>query len=60
MLPTRPCPHPSHDRVLGQVNEPLGEDELVEMIELGDLDGDGAINDAEFIRLMVQTNLFRL
>ena len=38
----------------------MGEDELVEMIELGDLDGDGAINDAEFIRLMVQTNLFRL
>ena len=36
----------------------MSNDELQEMIEEADRDGDGAINEEEFIRIMKKTNLF--
>ena len=36
----------------------MSQDELQEMIEEADRDGDGAINEEEFIRIMKKTNLF--
>jgi Ca2+-binding EF-hand superfamily protein len=42
------------------VDESLTDTDLREMIELGDLDGDGRISSDEFVKIMLQTNLFRL
>ena len=36
----------------------MSNDELQEMIDEADRDGDGAINEEEFIRIMKKTNLF--
>eukprot|EP00339_Tiarina_fusa_P021088 CAMPEP_0117033350 /NCGR_PEP_ID=MMETSP0472-20121206/23837_1 /TAXON_ID=693140 ORGANISM="Tiarina fusus, Strain LIS" /NCGR_SAMPLE_ID=MMETSP0472 /ASSEMBLY_ACC=CAM_ASM_000603 /LENGTH=36 /DNA_ID= /DNA_START= /DNA_END= /DNA_ORIENTATION= len=36
----------------------MTEEELAEMIEEADRDGDGEINEEEFIRIMKKTNLF--
>lgn len=36
----------------------MGDDELQEMIDEADRDGDGEINEEEFIRIMKKTNLF--
>merc|ERR1711934_486144 len=35
-----------------ELGEALGEDELADWIEEGDTDGDGAINEAEFLTIM--------
>ena len=43
-----------------QVEENITEAELREMVELGDYDGDGHIDREEFLKIMLQTNLFRL
>ena len=36
----------------------MSNDELQEMIDEADRDGDGAISEEEFIRIMKKTNLF--
>ena len=45
-------------RVVTELNEGLSDDEMMEMIDEADRDGDGAINEEEFIRIMKKTNLF--
>ena len=45
-------------RVARELGENMSQDELQEMIDEADRDGDGAINEEEFIRIMKKTNLF--
>ncbi len=45
-------------RVARELGENMSQDELQEMIDEADRDGDGAINEDEFIRIMKKTNLF--
>mmetsp|Transcript_124075 Transcript_124075/g.185454 ORF Transcript_124075/g.185454 Transcript_124075/m.185454 type:complete len:81 (+) Transcript_124075:360-602(+) len=45
-------------RVARELGETMTEEELAEMIEEADRDGDGEINEEEFIRIMKKTNLF--
>ncbi len=45
-------------RVARELGENMSNDELQEMIDEADRDGDGAINEEEFIRIMKKTNLF--
>merc|ERR1712166_1041117 len=44
-------------RVSAELGETLSEDELKEMLVLGDTDGDGEINQDEFVRIMQAVNL---
>merc|ERR1719426_429572 len=44
-------------RVAGELGESLSDEELKEMLVLGDTDGDGEINQDEFIRIMQAVNL---
>ena len=45
-------------RVARELGENMSNDELQEMIDEADRDGDSAINEEEFIRIMKKTNLF--
>ena len=45
-------------RVARELGETMTDDELQEMIDEADRDGDGEINEEDFIRIMKKTNLF--
>ena len=45
-------------RVATELGENLTDDELQEMIDEADRDGDGEVNEEEFLRIMKKTNLF--
>lgn len=45
-------------KVAKDLGENMTDEELQEMIEEADRDGDGAISEADFIRIMNKTNLF--
>ena len=45
-------------RVSRELGETMTDDELQEMIDEADRDGDGEISEEEFIRIMKKTNLF--
>ena len=45
-------------RVAKELGENMTDDELQEMIEEADRDGDGEISEDDFIRIMKKTNLF--
>eukprot|EP00825_Cyclidium_porcatum_P049158 TRINITY_DN842_c0_g2_i1.p2 TRINITY_DN842_c0_g2~~TRINITY_DN842_c0_g2_i1.p2 ORF type:complete len:170 (-),score=61.92 TRINITY_DN842_c0_g2_i1:225-734(-) len=45
-------------RVARELGETMSDEEIQEMIDEADRDGDGEINEEEFIRIMKKTNLF--
>ena len=45
-------------RVAKELGENMTDDEITEMIEEADRDGDGEISEEEFMRIMRKTNLF--
>ena len=45
-------------RVAKELGENMTDEELQEMIDEADRDGDGEINEEEFLRIMKKTNLF--
>ena len=45
-------------RVAKELGENMTDDEIQEMIEEADRDGDGEISEEEFMRIMRKTNLF--
>ena len=45
-------------RVAKELGENMNDDEIQEMIDEADRDGDGEINEDEFVRIMKKTNLF--
>ena len=45
-------------RVARELGETMTDDELQEMIDEADRDGDGEISEEDFIRVMKKTNLF--
>ena len=45
-------------RVAKELGENMTDDEIQEMIEEADRDGDGEISEDEFMRIMRKTNLF--
>jgi centrin-1 len=45
-------------KVAKELGENMTDEELQEMIDEADRDGDGAISEADFIRIMNKTNLF--
>ena len=45
-------------RVAKELGENMTDDEIMEMIEEADRDGDGEIGEEEFMRIMRKTNLF--
>ena len=45
-------------RVAKELGENMSDEEIHEMIEEADRDGDGEINEDEFVRIMKKTNLF--
>lgn len=45
-------------RVAKELGENLTDEELKEMIEEADLDGDGEVNQDEFLRIMKKTSLY--
>merc|ERR1711998_507316 len=45
-------------RVAKELGESMGDDELQEMIDEADTDGDGEINEEEFLRIMKKVNLY--
>merc|ERR1712090_102680 len=45
-------------RVAKELGENLTDEELQEMIDEADRDGDGEVNQEEFLRIMKKTNLF--
>ena len=45
-------------RVARELGETMTDEELQEMIDEADRDGDGEISEEEFIRIMKKTNLF--
>eukprot|EP00921_Rhytidocystis_pertsovi_P015920 GHVQ01025189.1.p2 GENE.GHVQ01025189.1~~GHVQ01025189.1.p2 ORF type:complete len:102 (+),score=18.67 GHVQ01025189.1:213-518(+) len=45
-------------RVAKELGEVMTDEELQEMIDEADRDGDGEINEEEFMRIMKKTNLF--
>lgn len=47
-------------RVAKELGENLNDEELQEMIEEADLDGDGEVNEDEFLRVMKKTSLYWL
>ncbi len=45
-------------RVAKELGEKLTDEEIQEMIDEADRDGDGEVNEEEFVRIMRKTNLF--
>merc|ERR1712200_338334 len=45
-------------RVAKELGENLTDEELQEMIDEADRDGDGEVNEEKFLRIMKKTNLF--
>ena len=45
-------------RVARELGENMTDEELQEMIDEADRDGDGEVNEEEFLRIMKKTNLF--
>uniref|UniRef100_A0A2I3HKX6 EF-hand domain-containing protein n=1 Tax=Nomascus leucogenys TaxID=61853 RepID=A0A2I3HKX6_NOMLE len=45
-------------RVANELGENLTDEELQEMIDEADRDGDGEVNEEEFLRMMRKTNLY--
>ncbi|KAM9633159.1 centrin-1 [Trichechus inunguis] len=45
-------------RVANELGENLTDEELQEMIDEADRDGDGEVNEEEFLRIMKKTNLY--
>ena len=45
-------------RVAKELGENLTDEELQEMIDEADRDGDGEVNEDEFLRIMKKTNLY--
>ena len=45
-------------RVAKELGENMSDDEIQEMIDEADRDGDGEINEDDFVRIMKKTNLF--
>ncbi|KAK2507973.1 hypothetical protein MC885_003375 [Smutsia gigantea] len=45
-------------RVASELGENLTDEELQEMIDEADRDGDGEVNEEEFLRIMKKTNLY--
>ena len=45
-------------RVAKELGENMSDDEIQEMVDEADRDGDGVINEDEFVRIMKKTNLF--
>ena len=45
-------------KVARDLGENMKDEELQEMIDEADRDGDGAISEADFLRIMSKTNLF--
>lgn len=45
-------------RVAKELGENLNDEELQEMLEEADLDGDGEVNEEEFLRVMKKTSLY--
>merc|ERR1719199_1780704 len=45
-------------RVAQELGENMTDEELQEMIDEADCDGDGEVNEEEFLRIMKKTNLF--
>ena len=45
-------------KVAGDIGEKMSEEELQEMIDEADRNGDGEITEDDFIRIMKKTNLF--
>ena len=45
-------------RVARELGEAMTEEELQEMIDEADRNGDGEIDEEEFVRIMKKTNLF--
>mmetsp|Transcript_7072 Transcript_7072/g.7942 ORF Transcript_7072/g.7942 Transcript_7072/m.7942 type:complete len:163 (-) Transcript_7072:203-691(-) len=45
-------------RVAKEIGENMSDEELMEMIEEADRDGDGEINEEEFLRIMKKTSLY--
>ncbi|EWC79278.1 caltractin [Plasmodium falciparum UGT5.1] len=45
-------------RVAKELGENITDEEIQEMIDEADRDGDGEINEEEFMRIMKKTNLF--
>lgn len=45
-------------RVARELGETMSDDELQEMIDEADRDGDGEISEEDFVRIMKKTNLF--
>ena len=48
----------SLQKVARELGENMSKEELQEMIEEADRDGDGEIGEEDFIRIMKKTNLF--
>ena len=45
-------------KVAKEIGENMSDEELQEMIDEADLDGDGEVNEAEFLRIMKKTSLY--
>ncbi|VDL21999.1 unnamed protein product [Hymenolepis diminuta] len=45
-------------RVAKELGENITDEELQEMIDEADRDGDGVVNEAEFLRIMKKTNMY--
>lgn len=45
-------------RVANELGESLTDEELQEMIDEADRDGDGEVNEEEFLKIMKKTNLY--